>query len=686
MRIWSVLLAAWILTGLTPNVKAEHEIDELYIETIHIEGQHNKLTPEVEQALTPGAVTLIDSSDLQQRSVASMADMLRYVPGIWVADGATGDSTFFSSRGSNLDSTAYDGNGIKLLQDGLPVTAADGNNHNRLVDPLSIHTAVVARGANALSFGASTLGGAINFISPTARDTDSSLSLNGGSYGQRQARLTTTGTAGDLDGLLTLESKHWDGFRQHQQQKRYGLYGNAGWQISDRAQTRFYATYVDNKQEMPGVLTRSEWLDNPYQGEGAAIAGHYQVNVESWRLANNTQWHIDANSSFSAGFSYEEQSLFHPIVYNPFFSLLIDTEQRNAGAAFRYSRHWGTHNVLLGLDYSNSTVTGGNYTHHGGHKDTLTTQVDNKASSVELFLLDRWQLAPHWRLVYGLQAVIASRELRHFTLAVASFHYPQADYQSVNPRLGLIYQWGASSEIFANISRLYEPPTNYELEDNASEDQQPLRAMHGSVVEIGARGDKTFGQSHHWQWELALYYGQLQNEILSVDDPKAPGTSLATNIDDTIHGGVEALVRASFALDKTGEHRLEPLLNLTINRFSFDDDPIYRNQRLPAAPDYAVKGEFLYRHSNGFFFGPTFDLVGKRYADFTNTYTIDAHQLLGLRMGLSGRTWEVYAEARNLTDKQYISLFNVRNQAEADAAILQPGAPRSFYMGVKIQF
>ena len=44
---------------------------------------------------------------------------------------------FFSSRGSNLDATDYDMNGIKLLQDGLPITTADGNNHNRVIDPLS---------------------------------------------------------------------------------------------------------------------------------------------------------------------------------------------------------------------------------------------------------------------------------------------------------------------------------------------------------------------------------------------------------------------------------------------------------------------------------------------------------------------------------------------------------------------
>ena len=80
-------------------------------------------------------MTLVDGADLYERKVTNLADVLRYVPGVWAESVSGSDELFFSSRGSNLDATAYDKNGIKLLQDGLPVTAADGNNHNRVLDP-----------------------------------------------------------------------------------------------------------------------------------------------------------------------------------------------------------------------------------------------------------------------------------------------------------------------------------------------------------------------------------------------------------------------------------------------------------------------------------------------------------------------------------------------------------------------
>ena len=349
-----------------------------------------------EQALTPGGVTMVDAEELRQRNVTSLTDMLRYVPGLWAASGSTGDSSFLSSRGSNLDATNYDGNGIKMLQDGLPVTAADGSNHNRDVDPLSARYAIVARGANALAYGASTLGGAIDFITPTARDgAPNELLLNGGSHGQRQARITLGGVSGAFDALVTAEGRHSDGYREHHRQERAGLYANAGWQLGDAVRTRFYATAIDNDQQLPGALTRDEWRANPGQAEAAAVAGDYQYNVKTWRLANKTTWDIDANSSLTAGLSYEEQRLYHPIVYAPpFFSLLIDTELRNLGGTLRYQRRVGAHDLLAGLNVGRTTVKGGNYSYAPGGAATLSTRVDNDADSLELFVMDRWQIAP----------------------------------------------------------------------------------------------------------------------------------------------------------------------------------------------------------------------------------------------------------------------------------------------------
>ena len=113
---------------------------------------------------------------------------------------------------------------------------------------------------------------------------------------------------------------------------------------------------------------------------------------------------------------------------------------------------------------------------------------------------------------------------------------------------------------------------------------------------------------------------------------------------------------------------------------------MYGDNRLPAAPTHAVRGELLYRHASGFFAGPTFDLVSSRFADFSNTYRVDSYALWGLRAGWTGKDWEVFAEARNLANKNHVSQFSVRDRATATAAILTPGEPRAFYVGGRLKF
>lgn len=640
-----------------------------------------------EQALTPGAVTLVDVEELKQRNVTSLADMLRFVPGVWAASGSTGDGSFLSSRGSNLDATNYDGNGIKLLQDGLPVTAADGNNHNRDVDPLSARQVIVARGANALTYGASTLGGAMDFITPTARGgAPNELLLNGGSHGQRQGRVTLGQVAGPFDGLVTLEAKRSDGYRAHQRQEREAVHANAGWQAGSGVDTRFYLSAINNDQQLPGALTRDEWRADGRRAQAAALAGDYQYNVQTRRVANKTTWRIDADSSLTAGLSWESQQLYHPIVYAPpFFSLLIDTEQRNTGAMLRYQRRMGEHDLLVGVNAGRTTVKGGNYGYTPGGAARLSTRVDNGARNVEAFAMDRWRFAPDWTAVIGVQAVSGSRSVRNRDAASGALRAPSGEYDSINPRAGLIRQLGPSVQLFANLSRLYEAPTLYELEDDVRGSGATLDAMRGSVVEIGTRGEHTVGR-HRLHWDLALYHARLRNEILSRDDPAAPGTSLSTNIDRTVHAGIEALAGGSVALDAGGAHRIEPLLNFTLNHFRFKDDPTYGDRRLPAAPRHVLRGELLWRHASGWFAGPTFDVVGARFADFSNTYTVERYRLWGLRAGHSGRQWEVYAEARNLADKNFVSLFGVQDRAASSAAILTPGEPRSVYLGARRKF
>lgn len=655
---------------------------------------------EAERAQIPGAVTTVDGDALYQRGVSNLADALRYVPGLWVQSASGGDNGYISSRGSNLDATGYDNNGVKLFQDGLPVTAADGNNHNRFVDPLGARTIHVAHGANALSYGASTLGGAMDFISPNARDGDPMhLFLGMGSRGLFTTRLKLGGVdaMGNVDGLLMLEHQQQDGDRQHSRQRRTSLQTNVGWQATPELDLRFFLSHIDSNQQLPGALTRAQFEADPWQANASALTGNYQLNVTTTRVAGKGQWRIDDARRLEFGLSLETQSLYHPIVDKVMvdfdgpgpmpptevFSLLINTRQTTLAGMLRYSIQVGDHDVLAGLNLASTRNQGGNYRNDGGRRNGQTERVDNRSDSAELFLLDRWSFAPGWTLVYGAQGVLTGRDVRTLKLASGTVRNPKADYAAFNPRIGLIRTLPGGNQAYASLSRLYEAPTTFELQDDVRGGDATLDAMHGTVLELGLRGQTPrAADATNWGWDASAYVARIRDEILSVDDPLAPGTSLSANVPRTRHAGLEAQLWASIPLG-SGNARIEPLLSASWNAFSFDDDPMYRNNRLPAAPRYALRGELLYRNVNGFFAGPTFDVVGARFADFANTYRVPGYALFGLRLGFSAERWELYAEARNLANRHYVGMLNVRNQAGAGDAILQPGVPRSLTLGFR---
>ena len=669
------------------------------LETVVVIGTEQSLRADrAEIARMPGGATLIDMESFRERSVGSLADTLTYVPGLWAASHNGSDGLFFSSRGSNLDATDYDMNGIKLMHDGLPVTSADGSNHNRIIDPFAARYATVARGANAFAYGASTLGGAIDFATPTAHDAPGAdLSITAGSHGQAMGRLTLARVfAESADGLVTVETKRWDGYRDHNEQERTGFYANAGWQASDRIASRFYVTYIENDQELPGSLTRAELEANPDQASGPALGGNYQLNVDTWRLANKTTWQIAANKRIDAGISIEEQALFHPIVDRilvdfdgpgpappvEVFSLLIDTDHRDLGTTVRYGQQVADHELSFGLVYGNNEVEGGEYRNLNGTPNGLTAIVANEAATAELFAMDRWQIGPSTQLSLGLQAAAADRRVQSTDASSGIVTNPHARYDRVTARVGALHALGGGTSLYGNVSSLFEPPTNFELEDNVAGGDATLAPMTGSVAEIGARGERSLDAGGNWSWDVSYYYAQIDDEILSVEDPNAPGTSLVTNVDRTIHAGLEGRLSAAFVF---GGGTLEPTLAVTVNDFAFDRDVTYDSNDLPAAPKHFAHAEILYRGARGFHFGPTLELVGQRYADFANTYRVDSHSLVGLRAGWANAKWRAFADLRNLGDTSYVATHGVRNIASASDAILNPGEPLSAYFGFQVQ-
>ena len=668
------------------------------IETFNITSDRLSL-PEARQAIAqiPGGATLVDMNKVSERNVSSLADALRYVPGVFSESANGSEAVFLSSRGSNLDATDYDMNGIKLLQDGLPITTADGNNHNRLIDPLSARYATVARGANALTYGASTLGGAIDFISPTARDSEPvEVLVNGGSYGQLQGRATVSGEFGDqLDGLLTVEGKAMGRLSRSQQTDRYSAYGNAGWQVADGVTTRLYGTYIDNDEELAGSLSAAQVRAGSGSGEPRRDRRRLSVKVENVACRQQDDVADRRGQQPLRRLFVRRAAAVSPDRRQDHGRLRRPGSQPAGRGIQPADRHRPPRRRRDGAlrparRRARPAVRPQLRRRLGGRHTTATTAATATASPRRSTTrrqrrgLCDGSLAVRRPLDAGRRRAGRGRrrDAKTRDVATGATSNPQDDYYTINPRLGVMYALADDATVYANVSRLYEPPTNFELEDDvAGNSQRSTRC-----TAPWWRSARAVRQPRHAQ-QLGMGGARLSG-VDPRRDPVGRRSERARHQpdhqrrqdDSRRHRGA---VDARFALDDSGTQASSPLLSLTLNDFSFDDDPVYGNNQLPAAPDYLVRGELLYRHANGFFAGPTFDVIGKRYADFANSYTVDSYNLLGFRAGWDRETWRVYAEVHNVLDENYIATIGVRDAAAPDAEILNPGMPRAAFVGVQ---
>ena len=154
---------------------------------------------------TPGGVEVVPDTAFKNGPANTVRDVLGWVPGVitqtrWGPDGR------ISIRGSGL-TRSFGNRGINVFMDGLPINTADGLFDLFEIDPTAYRYVEVYKGANALRYGANSLGGAINFVMPTGRDASPfEARLDAGSFGYLKSQASTGGTSRAL-GLVPQQDR-----------------------------------------------------------------------------------------------------------------------------------------------------------------------------------------------------------------------------------------------------------------------------------------------------------------------------------------------------------------------------------------------------------------------------------------------------------------------------------------------
>ena len=621
-------------------------------------------------ARTPGGIDYVDQAQFADKLAVSLRDTLAFSPGVYTQP-RFGQEVRLSIRGSGI-SRGFHMRGLTLLQDGIPINLADDNGDFQELDPQVFQRIEVYRGANALRFGGSTLGGAINAVTPTGRTAPGlEARIDGGSFATLRGKAATGFATDRGDAYLALTGDRSDGDRRHAGRHAVRFNGNVGLHLTDTAETRFYATLSHVRQDLPGSLTLAQALSTPKLSLPNNILGDQERDIDSIRLQNRTTIALGAGTLAFGGFHNAKQ-LFHPIFQ------VIDQNSRDRGlfASLDLAGDLGTlpWSLTLGTQARFGTVAARQYVNVGGERGALMADARQSARTINSYGELRVQPLPKLTLIAGGIYTSGERKIENRLVSTGS---GKADFESFAPKFGFLFEPAETVQLYVNYSRSVELPGYGEIVQtvNGLPTFVDVAQQRAWTFELGTRG--AVGMM---SWDISLYRADLRGEMLQYS--LITGVPAATfNAGLTRHQGVEAGVD----LQITSWARLRQVYML--NDFRFRNDAIYGDNRLPVIPKHQYRAE-VRLGTETVSVTPNIEWTPKgAWADYGNSVRAPGYALIGLSAEAQVREGiTLFVDARNLTGKKAVGDISAVVTATTATVAFYPVERRAFYGGVRASF
>jgi iron complex outermembrane recepter protein len=628
--------------------------------------------------LVPGSVALVEPADLRATRQANLQDVLRLTPGVYVQPrfGAA-DESQLSIRGSGLRNN-FHLRGVNLLVNGMPYRNADGFTDFESLELLTTEAIEVHKGGNALRYGGSTLGGAINLVTKTGYTAGRFDAFGeGGSFGFGKAQLASGGARRSLDYYASFAHTSLGGYRDWSDQRRDRLNLHGGWVVSPGVDLRTFYFFAHVKEHLPGALSPAAFAADPRQADSVNVANRWGRDYSLHHVGLQLRAQLSPRQRLEVSPYFQYRDIDHPIFQ------VIAQVSRDWGAEVRYENTvpfaGRTNRLTIGVQPSYGNIDDRQYDNVAGAHGALRKDQRDVASGTAAYLEDALSVTPRLSTVIGLRWERAERRVRDNFLSDGD-QSDRRTYETVSPKVGVLYDLrdGGSAQVFANVSRSFEPPLLLELNSLTGPGFIDLAGQDAWQVEAGTRG-----RAGRLDWDVAAYDVELRDEILNSNVPPFPGAPFTVptyrNAGRTRHYGVE--MGLGYAL---GE-RVRLRGAYTFARYRYVEDSSYAGKEIPGAPRHVVQAELRYTHASGLTITPNVEWVPQPYfVNSANTQRNSKRTVVGLRAEWTAPRGGVtaFVAAQNLTNVRYAGSVQVDNAA---GKFLEPADGRGIYGGLRWQ-
>ncbi len=365
-----IVLALSLLAGVAPAGRAQQI--PAFSDSVVVTA-----TGEVERATEVAAATsVITAAQLEAFGVASVADALRWVPGVTVLrSGLDGGVTSLFVRGTSPTQTL-------VLFDGVRLNSPFFGGYDWSLPMASgLDRVEVVRGPYSALYGADAIGGVVQLIPEHAAGTRLRAFAEAGGSGWQREELNASFAAGRWSTTVSADSRQGSGPLVNDD-------------FSSRAaMAEVSATLADDVRL--GVLFRRVTGHTEIPFSGPTLTPHRFTAAQENLLALPLHWQLGTGGELEATLSRVSRGLQFRDPDDPSGFLRQDTEADSDGARVALHQRWGGHRTVFGGEWREDVVSDAS--------SFGATLADRRLTTRSLFAQDSFPLARRVAVLAGLR-------------------------------------------------------------------------------------------------------------------------------------------------------------------------------------------------------------------------------------------------------------------------------------------
>lgn len=647
--------------------------------------------PEATGPSLPLALDTIDSEAIERQGIgAGLPDLLGRVPGIVVRDRYNeAQDLQVSSRGFGARAS-FGVRGVRLVQDGIPLTMPDGQGQTGPFELDSAAHVDALRGPFAALFGNSSGGVVTLYTRDPPRAPTLRLSGGAGSFGTRQWGVGVGTTVGDVGLSLRRSVRSSDGWREHSASRREQWGAKLVREDADGSRLAFVVATLDQPEAQdPLGLTRAQLEENPRQAGTGAIAFDTRKSVEHRQAGLEWRRRLGGGDELKLRAWGGERRMRQYLAFAGDGATssggVVDLDRGFGGIGAQWTRASELAGApvayTVGVELDRMSERRRGFVNDSGVAGALRRDERDTVDGFGAYAIARWDITERWQLAGGLRhSRVRFRIEDDFITATNPDDSGSRSDSATRAVAGMQYRVGPATRLHAAIGGGFETPTFSELAYRADGQPGPnlsLDAATSTHVEVGL--DTRLGRASLLR--LSLFRIDTRGDLVA--DRNIAGRTTYRNADRTRRQGLELGLDSRFG-------PFEALLAWTWLDARFHRDTSLAGaslagHRLPGVPRYTVDGEFGWRHqASGFATALTARWNGRVPVDDANSGSADSFMVLGWRMGIDRELgpWRLGARLRieNLLDETHVGsvIVNASNDRFYESA---PG--RHWYAGVE---